>query len=845
MADKGTGRMKLLLMILMFIGTQNALAQITRIAQSSAVTTGGGAASVVVTTPAGTALNDVMIGVVSVRGSGQTINVPAGWTAVPGLSSSVGTNMNQEVFFRVATATEPASYTFSWSVSGRAVAAIVTYRNVELTSPINASGAQTSASSANIIAPSITTTIASTMLVGFFGDAHGGATFTIPAGMTNIFGSGGEPTSGAGLNGVRTLIAEQTQVAFGATGTRTAVSTQTVDNIGHILALSPASVGALAPGGFNGFETITAAGSITGVINTKTSGGTVSLDIIALNVAKDAVLTTFTGAVRVEVLDSSSNSGILDANSCRSTWTTIQTLSPDPAFVAGNNGRITVSFTVPDAYRDARLRITYPAGAPTTTGCSTDNFAIRPSTFSGLGVSDDGTWLNAGTGRALNDATFGSTMHKAGRPLSVRANAVNAAAAPAITVNYSGTPNATLTACAGAACTATFGTLTLSTAFSAGQLVSDIANYDNVGAFQLQLIDSSFASVDASDTAADCTAAGRHICSAVVVVGRFVPDHFAVSYNTPEFGTVCSSGGFTYVGQPFTYVTAPVITAQAQNAANGVTTLYTGSWWRITSGSLTGKAYSAASGTLDVSGISGADPVINDAGTGSGSLTFGSGTGLLFTRTSPITPFNAEISLAINVIDADGVAFAGNPAAFGAATAGNGVAFSSGKAMRFGRLRLQNAFGPLGNDLPVTLLAEHWNGTAFSTNTLDSCLSLAAGNFALSGYVGGITAANMKPGAPAAGNVSVGGAFANGVGTLRLTKPSPAAATPGGVVVCADLDGGTPTDATCVATTPANRPWLKGNWGNATTYSDDPKSRATFGLFGVQPRQFIYLREYY
>jgi len=44
--------------------------------------------------------------------------------------------------------------------------------------------------------------------------------------------------------------------------------------------------------------------------------------------------------------------------------------------------------------------------------------------------------------------------------------------------------------------------------------------------------------------------------------------------------------------------------------------------------------------------------------------------------------------------DADGVAFAGNPAKFGDATAGNGIAFSAGKAQRFGRLRLQNAYGP-------------------------------------------------------------------------------------------------------------------------------------------------------
>ncbi len=129
-----------------------------------------------------------------------------------------------------------------------------------------------------------------------------------------------------------------------------------------------------APGGFNAYETSTAAGSITGAIKTKVAGSPVSLDIVALNPAKTGILTTFADTVRVEVLDSSNNAGALDANSCRPTWTTIQTLSPDTTFVAGDNGRKTITFTVPDAYRDARLRITYPAGAPTTTGCSTDNF---------------------------------------------------------------------------------------------------------------------------------------------------------------------------------------------------------------------------------------------------------------------------------------------------------------------------------------------------------------------------------------------------------------------------------------------------------------------------------------
>ena len=262
-------------------------------------------------------------------------------------------------------------------------------------------------------------------------------------------------------------------------------------------------------------------------------------------------------------------------------------------------GAMTISFTQANSYPNARLRITFPAGAPTVTGCSTDNFAIRPNTFASFAVTDT-DWQTAGTGRALDLLTFAATTptHKAGRPFSVRATALNAAGAPATTTNYAGAPTATLTACVGAACTATFGTLTLTTTFAAGQLASDVASYDNVGSFRLELVDSSFASVDAGDS----SALEREIRSGTIDVGRFVPDHFAVALNTPVFGTAC--GSFTYIGQAFNYTTAPVITVTAQDFANNTTTLYNtiGSWFRITSASLTGKAYTAATGTLDTSG---------------------------------------------------------------------------------------------------------------------------------------------------------------------------------------------------------------------------------------------------
>lgn len=601
--------------------------------------------------------------------------------------------------------------------------------------------------------------------------------------------------------------------------------------------------GGVAPGGFNAYETSTAPGAITGVIKTKVSGSAASVDIVALNATRTAVFNTFTGTVRVDILDSSNNSGVLDsATGCRSSWTAIQTLTPDPVFLLSDNGRKTVSFSVPNAYRDARVRVTFPAGLPTVTGCSTDNFAIRPSALTAFAVSDDGTPTNAGTVRALNDASFGAVIHKAGRPFSVRASAVNAAGAPAITTNYTGTPSAILSTCVGAACTASTGTLSVGTAFTAGQLITDVASYDNVGSYSLQLVDGTFSAVDSSDS----TAAEREIRSAVINVGRFVPDHFSVALNTPAFGTACVAGAFTYAGQAFNYTTAPVITLQARNFANAATTFYTGNWWRIISGSLTGKTYAAASGTLVTTGVPGVDPVISDAGSGSGSLTFSSGSGLSFTRAIPVVPFDAEIGLAINLIDTDGVVYESptgtpaNPVRFGQASAGNGIAFSSGKPVRFGRLRLSNNSGAPTLPLQLMMETQYWAstgaGASFITNTADSCTALAAANIAMSGYTKNLNACNAS--------LTVGG-FSGGRATAQLSPPGSSNA--GSVNLTVNLGAGG-SGSTCISgsATPvsgANRAYLQGNWSGAA-YDQNPAGIASFGVY-TDSNEIIDIRENY
>jgi MSHA biogenesis protein MshQ len=222
-----------------------------------------------------------------------------------------------------------------------------------------------------------------------------------------------------------------------------------------------------------------------------------------------------------------------------------------------------------------------------------------------------------------------------------------------------------------------------------------------------------------------------------------------------------------------------------------------------------------------------------------GTLTFssgsGSGSGLALARNAtPNAPFNADVALTLNVIDSDAVAFAGNPASVGAATAGNGIPFNNGNAMRFGRLRLFNASGSQLIAMPISIQAQYWNGTAFVTNTADSCTTLAAANVALGNYQRNLNAGETT--------VSVGGVFNAGVGTLRLSAPG--TANNGSVDVSVNLTAGT-AGTSCTggmpATTGSSLSHLQGAWCGAS-YNRDPTARATFGVYRNSD-QLIYQRE--
>jgi MSHA biogenesis protein MshQ len=773
--------------------------------------------SVTINAVAGTAAGDTLVALVAVRGgTGVKIATPAGWTLVQPIDSR--SRVAQAVYRRTATASEPALHTWTFSPANRAAVALIALRGVDTADPVAAVASRaTTSSSVSFIAPSISPPVANTLLVALYSADFGAGSWTPPAGMTERVDLGtGAAAAGAGI---RISLHTEPRAASGATGTRTATFSSARRGAGTLLALRPSAAPPPPPpppSSFNAFEPATPAGSITGVIQTRQAALAFSLAIVAIH--GGAVHTAFTGNVTVELLDASDNSGALGPNHCRTSWTAIAGSAQTVTFTTADQGRRNASFSHAEAWRDLRLRMTHTlagGGAPVV-ACSSDNFAIRPAAF--LVTATDGDRRSPGTARTLDNAALGGVVHNAGRPFTLTVRAVNANGA--VTTQYTLAPVATVTPCTGATCPATVGTLGYSGTAVAGVLVANDASYSEVGSFSLAMTDSAFAAVDAADTP---LAARTITSSAPLTVGRFVPDRFAVTLNTPQFAAGCPAGAFTYVGQPFGYAAGaqPVVTVRALNAAGALTANYTGALWRVSNATLANRAYSAATGTLDTAGLPppAADPVIADGGGGTGTLTFSSGSGLLFQRGTPVAPFHAEISLAIDLADADGVLYANdagvslNPVRFGAATAGAGIAFTGGRQMYFGRLRLPNANGPEILALPMRISAEYWNGSAFVTNFADRCTTLAASHVLLGNWQ-----RNLNPGETAPTDL---GTLASGSLLMRLSAPG--SGNDGSVDVTLALGPGA-----------ANLPWLRGAWTGAT-WTENPTARATFGAAGGSP----------
>ena len=540
-------------------------------------------------------------------------------------------------------------------------------------------------------------------------------------------------------------------------------------------------------------------------IYTKLSGRSFDIDILAL-LGSTSINADYTGTVSVDLVDASESS-------CP-TGNGLNTAT-DLSFSQTDAGRKTVSFNYSAAARNVKVRALVGGSAP---ACSSDNFAIRPQSF------------DVASNNATNLNQSGGTVIAAGAPFNLTATAVS---------GYDGTPQIDNTLLVGSPAAGV-----LAGTFSAASALTGVASgtefsYTEVGHFgldQYAVYDDSFTAVDqpgdcvsgfsnslSSDRKYGCSFGSPEIPLVIGTsgFGRFVPARFNVNSNTPLLGSACN-GVFTYLDQPFPFVTNPQWTVTALNRSGDTTLNYAGSYWHLNSG-IGGRSYSDNSGSPAILAVA-------TAGSGSWSGTADNdGVGILtladealvYSKPAAVTaPFNANVDLTLSaddLTDTDGVCY--DPEGDSVCNSYT-IAAIAGTEQRYGRLLLQNAYGPETLPLTIPVRAEYFNGAAFVMNTDDVCSAVDSANFILSNYQN-----NLADGETI---ISGNGSLVNGLNEVAINLSAPGSGNDGSVDLTYNLDT-------------AALPWLQFDW-NGDGIVNNPTCKATFGIYQGSPR-LIYQRE--
>ncbi len=365
--------------------------------------------------------------------------------------------------------------------------------------------------------------------------------------------------------------------------------------------------------------------------------------------------------------------------------------------------------------------------------------------------------------------------------------------------------------------------------FSGGAATVANLQYTEVGNIILSAAASNYLNSGVTvsgDSGADGTgAAGGY-------VGRFTPDHFTVSAGSITNRTAAScapASSFSYMGESMTLT----YSLTAQNVTGGTTLNYSGAYSKLVLTTPASFNFGAKSGVTNLTARVNTPTSAGVWTNGAASVT---ATIAIARAATPDGPYTA-VQLGIAPADSDAVAMGAFNLDVDGVGGNDHANVGVSTEVRFGRLRLQNANGSQLIAMPIPISAQHWNGSGFVTNTLDNCTTIAANNVAIG---------NPQPAGFAVGAATVGGAFAAGVGTLRL--PASGAGTRGSVDVSVNLTGAA-AGASCTAGMPAStgagRTYLQGLWCTPPgTYASDPTARATFGAYRNSDR-FIYQQENY
>jgi MSHA biogenesis protein MshQ len=452
--------------------------------------------------------------------------------------------------------------------------------------------------------------------------------------------------------------------------------------------------------------------------------------------------------------------------------------------------------------------------------CSTDQFSVRPPQ------------LTVTAAAQTNTGTTGNPRDLAGNNFTLNASS-------SVTSGYTGTPTIDSSKVVDHN-DAAIASGTLGGSFSPAtgvQATGTTFTYRDVGTIRFQadaVVDSTFTAIDQTNThcitgsTSNTLSGGKYGCNIGSAqssrMGRWVPSHFSFAGTLTPF---CAAGGFTYMGQDSLGVVltlrAHAKSATTASASDPVVSRYTTGYTNLAPVTFSGDNGGTAVAVTRLT--SPAFPTMPNTSLWSAGV-FTVNDGYAFSKLANADgPYdNFMIRAAIN--DPDGSSLIGTANETGTTR------------IRYGRLRMQNAYGSELLELPVPFEAQYWNGAYYATNTLDSCTVLPMSSLVMSNFTGGLAACEtqIRPVTPTVNQTLVAGKISGG---LKLTAPGKdiSGVSNGGSVNLAFNVTSAAAGNTCVgpassAATAANLPWFGPNIGG----------RATFGIYRSP---LIYLRENY
>lgn len=487
----------------------------------------------------------------------------------------------------------------------------------------------------------------------------------------------------------------------------------------------------------------TGSDSATGTLFTKVAGTAFSFDVVARR-QDGTVLASFASdtnkTVSVELVDGSG------ATACASRTAlapaVIQNLTFTTANQATEQGRKSITFTLPNAYNNLRCRVTDSSVTPNLRGCSTDNFAVRPPLAT----------LSTAPSMAAPPGANTANPIKAGASFNVSVNTASGANyAPALTLNTNSlsaqlTSNVLTQQSGGAVGALAPSSLTINAAAIAGSYSEVGYLYLAAGAYY-DAASPAFTAVDSAGN--DCEsgffdtpdANGRVGCgigSVAAAFGRFIPDRFAttlIAATSPTRPLACPSGatcptnasgasGLVYANQPF------ALRVTAQNAAGNTTTNYQNSFAKAS----TLTAWNARGATGAANENPGAGALANAS---IANTAFANGVATLndpsYGTTLPTLLNAANVFVRATESVGDGVtSLLGVPA--------NSV--EAGVRVASARIVVANAYGSERSVLPVPFTVQYrdagsWRRSATdSTTSFNSALTSNGGNLTSTAVAG-------------------------------------------------------------------------------------------------------------